>query len=310
MKRTHLSISFLLILSFTVRAQITQTYGNLIFEDTLDLKPQSNWIIIPDSSSNLWEIGMPDKAYFNAAHTSDYAIMTDTNDFYTSGCNDYFYLSIPYPQPDWWGEGILSFYHKFDTDTLTDGCTIELSYDNGNTWLNVMGDTNHINTVFIGLYSDTLNNGTYAFSGKSNGWQYVELYWFWIALVKQDAPKIFFDTLMVKFTFTSDNINTNKEGWMLDDIVFRGYSVTGFINEADNSTVKVYPVPSSDKVIFESDSKALNGLDFILYDITGKIVKTGKISEHTITITDLKNGLYFYEILMDNEVFRGKIVKG
>ncbi len=308
MKRILIFISLYFIIN-SIEAQITQAYGSLIFEDSISMLPQSNYIVIPDSSANIWEIGMPDKVFFDAAHISDVAIMTDTNDYYTAGCNDYFYLSIPYPQPDWWGEGILSFYHKFDTDTLTDGCLIEVSYDNGNTWLNVIDDVNHINTVFLGLYGDTLNNGDYAFSGKSNGWQYVELYWFWIAMVKEDAPKMLFDTLMVKFQFTSDSVNTNKEGWMLDDIVFRGYEVIGNIYKTENPDIRVYPVPSSNEVIFESVSNSLEGSDYILFDITGKIVKTGKISTNSISIKDLKSGLYYYKIIFNEEVFRGRIVK-
>jgi len=309
MKRIFTLITLLFLLSFSVQAQLTQALGNLIFADTLDLRPTSNWIIIPDAASNIWEIGMPDKVYFDAAHTTDYAIMTDTNDYYPMGCNDFFYISIPYPQSFFFGEGILSFYHKFDTDTLADGCHIEVSYDKGNTWLNVIDDVSHINTVFIGLYGDTLNNGTYGFTGRSNGWQYVELYWHWIALVKENTPKMFFDTLMVKFLFTSDSINTAKEGWMIDDIVFRGYDVIGNINETDNSTIKVYPVPSAHVVIFEATHKSIDGYDFTLYDITGKTVKTGKISENSITIEELKRGLYFYKILIDDEAIRGKLIR-
>ena len=176
MKRYLITGIFSLFFFPAIYGQTTEPMGNLIYIDTLELFPLHSWITIENPDSSIWEIGQPNKSFFNSMYSGEKAIVTDSIGFYPDNCNDYFYIKIPWVE-HFWGEGILSFFHKFDTDTLMDGGIIEISYDNGESWKNVLDDNYHISTNFIGIYTDTINGGEYGFSGKSDGWQYVELYW-------------------------------------------------------------------------------------------------------------------------------------
>lgn len=71
---------------------------------------------------------------------------------------------------------------------------------------------------------------------------------------------------------------------------------------------KVYPVPSNDQVIFEFTDT--DKADIALYNLAGQLIKTEEIrSKEAITLTDLPNGVYIYQISLDEEIFRGKLVK-
>jgi hypothetical protein len=297
----------LLFIISNINGQITVTPANLIFEDTLSFQPRSSWISLPDSVNNIWEIGAPGKTNFNSGYNDNVAILTDSIDFYSNNCDNSFNITIPWSE-HYWGEGILSFYHKFDTDTLQDGGIIEISYDMGNSWINILDDIFHISTNFIGLYEGTLADGNYGFSGKSDGWQYVELYWHWVALLKKKSASESLDTPIIRFRFISDNNNTNKEGWMIDDIIFRGYDVLGNIKNIENDNVQIYPNPSNDYIGFNSLNKMFEGFSFSLFDASGNLVKNA-VFHQRIDISDLSRGIYFYRLQKDGKVLTGKVVK-
>jgi hypothetical protein len=289
------------------QSPIYEARGNLIFEDTLEFHPLHSWIIINNPETNIWEIGKPEKKFFNAAYTGNLAILTDSVDNYSINCDDYFYITIPRAEYEW-GEGILSFYHKFDTDSLIDGGVIEMSYDNGITWLNVLDGYYNVPQDYLNLYEDTIKGGKYGFSGKSNIWQYVEIYWAWIILAK--TTNKYLDSPMIKFRFISDENNTNKEGWMIDDIVFRGYEIVPATSNIEKSILMVYPIPSNEYLLIEFHNENSKDLIFEIYELHGRSVKSQKIINNQIYISDLKNGIYFYKIFNDKEIVKiGKFIK-
>jgi hypothetical protein len=308
MKKIAITAIMLLFLISYSNGQTTETFGDLLYEDTLSIQPMSSWINIPDSANNIWKTGTPAKTFFDSGHSDDLAILTDTNDFYSNNRNDYFSITLPWNEHTW-GEGILTFYHKYDTDSLQDGGIIEISYDKGNTWINILDDNYNISTKFIGLYEDTIIGGNYGFSGKSDGWQYVELYWHWIALVKINAGSQMLENPVIRFRFISDDDNTDKEGWMIDDIVFRGYAVTGNVINTEQNHLQIFPNPSNDYIEFTSSVKMMEGYSFKLFDINGKLVKSSVIVNQKIDISDLGAGTYFYRLQKDSEVLSGKVVK-
>jgi hypothetical protein len=202
---TRVIITWLLsLIIINSNSQTIDAYGNLDYEDTIDFSSTNEWITINNPNTNCWEIGKPNKQFFNAAHHGDKVIITDSVNFYPDNCNDYFYMTIPWLE-NYWGEGILSFFHKFDTDTLEDGGVIEVSYDNGDSWINYLDDDHYVTNHFVGMYEDTIRGGDYGFSGKSDGWQYVELYWYWIGLTKTTSD---YDNTIIRFRFVSDANNT------------------------------------------------------------------------------------------------------
>lgn len=288
------------------RCQITNTVGKLIYEDTLTFWPLHNWITLDTSHSNIWQIGKPNKEYFSSACYGDKAIMTDSAFFYSNNCNDTFYVTIPNDYQ--WGEGILSFYHKFDTDSLIDGGVIEISYDNYTSWINITDDIYHIHSNFIGLYEDTIRGGEYGFSGRSNNWQYVELYWWWIALVKSTSMNIY--SPRIRFRFISDDINTNKEGWMIDGMVFRGYEINDAIDKNIINNAISFPIPSSEIVKFNLQELYSVAVNIELFNSVGEMLARKELINSQIDISKYRPGIYFYKIYNNNElILKGKLIK-
>jgi len=305
MKTKIFQLLFILIIISNIQGQINNPFGSLLFKDTIDFTPQHSWLNIPDTNSNIWEIGNPNKVFFNSGHLDDIAIVTDTENYYNNNCNDFFTITIPCNYQ--YGEIILSFYHKYDTDTLIDGGIIEISYDNGNTWVNVIDDIAHLSTNFIGLYEDTIMNNEYGFSGKSDNWQYVELYWFWDATTKKKTSSKFYETIIIKFRFKSDNINTNKEGWMIDNLVFSGYSIVGNISEITNN-IQIYPNPASDFINIKT--KNYDKTKISIFNISGELLINKYFINNTkLDIKNLKKGIYFIKIETDKEIITKKLIK-
>ncbi len=306
MKKLILILVLFIFTLSSIRAQITQAIGDLLITDTLETTPLHPWIDIPNPTLNLWQVGIPQKPFFNAAYQNGIPILTDALNFYPTSIDEYFQITIP-EYDSLYGEVILSFYHKYDTDSLMDGGIIDVSNDGGTTWINIKDDINHFDHNFINIPQDTIKGGEYGFSGRSEGWQYCELYWLYIIGVKdRESP---FNPI-IRFRLKSDEINTNKEGWMIDHIIFRGYEMMGSVNDLSKNKIKVYPNPTNDVIHFSSSSTSLNGFQFYLFDITGKIILLSEISDNElINIQHLKSGIYFYKLQKENEVLTGKLVR-
>jgi len=306
MKKLILFFALFIFTLSTTRAQITQAIGDLLITDTLETTPLHPWIDIPNPTLNLWQVGIPQKPFFNAAYQNGTPILTDTINFYPVSVDQYFYITLPV-YDSLYGEVNLSFYHKYDTDSLMDGGIIEVSNDGGISWIFIKDDIDHFNHNFINIPLDTIKGGEYGFSGRSEGWQYCELYWLHIIGVKdRESP---FNPI-IRFRFKSDEIQTNKEGWMIDQIVFRGYEMMGSVNDFSENNIKVYPNPTNDFIHFSSPSISLNGYHFYLFDMTGKIILLSEISDNeSINIQHLKSGIYFYKLQKGNDVLKGKLVR-
>jgi len=296
-------LGYLISLALISESQTTHTLGGLIFTDSLKLKPLNDWITINNPESNIWEVGKPNKSYFNSSHIGKQAIITDSVNTYPNKLDDYFYITIPSVHN--MGEGILSFYHKYDTDTLTDGGIIEVSYDNQVTWENILNDDHNLFKNLIGVYSDTIKGGEFGFSGKSNGWQYVEIYWLWLMKTKQTSIYP-----IVRFRFVSDEINTNKDGWMIDDIVFRCYDVIGNVNKPINESIKAFPNPTNGLVKFSLPDNGSNNIQIEVYNYDGRLVLSKSILNNQIDISNLNKGFYTYKIFsQDRYLGKGKLIK-
>lgn len=301
----------ILILNFSFSLSYGQ-YGDLIFSTTIDFEISHDWIQLDTSiDENIWRIGMPSKFYFDSAYTAPYAIITDTIYSYPENNYSYFDIIIDDDLPGWWewGEGIIGFWHKYDTDSLEDGGYIEVSYDGGTSWMNIINDNIAMEISNIDFYSnsDTILGNIPAFTGYSNGWVYSEFYWWWNALVK-DFPE---DSLIVRFIFQSDENNTNKEGWMIDHIHFNGYEIIGGIenNHLYKKNIKVFPVPAKDYFVIEFNNNSEFTLE--LFDNFGKkIMKKGKNKTNEIKIDcgNFGKGIYYYRLFSNNERYSGKIL--
>ena len=99
------------------------------------------------------------------------------------------------------------------------------------------------------------------------------------------------------------------------DIMLKGYYATTACSTASiattaQNTYTVYPNPSNGTVNFDFQG-AVRNATFLLYDITGKLLKSIEIKDANnfkLEKENLSNGLYMYDLLINKEHNIGKII--
>lgn len=253
-------------------------------------------------ANNIWQIGPPQKTIFNSPKSSPNAILTDTINTYPNNNWSEFVVKTPTYVGAGWGGIEFRFAHKYDTDTINDGGKIEVSFD-GTNWTNI------INTPYIaGLTryynsSDTVSSlNDNGFSGNSHDWENTHAFF--------NFPPT--DTLYFKFVFASDNNQNNREGWMIDNIRFDYNFGIGISESFYNNSIIISPNPFTHRTILEFENSINKNLDFVLFDIEGKVVRTiNNISTDKVTIEreNLSTGLYIYQLLHNERIqSTGKLI--
>ena len=118
------------------------------------------------------------------------------------------------------------------------------------------------------------------------------------------------DNPIIRFRFVSDNINTQKEGWVIDNIIFRGYDIGGAISEQNRQSIEIFPNPTNGIINIKYENINTSGLDFTVFNVSGKLMIKNQISRNQINISGLKTGIYIYVIEKDGFVINsGKLTK-
>jgi len=301
---------FLVLCLITINSIFSQRTPLVeIFTDFSNSHPALE--IDTSQTNNLWEIGESGKNLFNNPYSAPQSICTRLDSNYTLNNYSSFQLTIV---SDYFGTGLLEFYHKYDTDKGNAGGYIETSYDNGKSWSNLVNEGNWRE----GFYNsdDLIFGHTPAFSGRLENWEKVSFNFLWYALVKKydrwpggwglnhyDNP----DTLKLRFNFQSNNIAAEKEGWVIDDIRFQVWDIAGSV---ETNSLKVYRIHyiSSDRLIQVVSNKNID-YSVTVYDLTGRKVLNVLNSPEYIPVQNLDPGIYMITIVSDtNTVQTEKIL--
>jgi len=254
-------------------------------------------------TSNIWRIGQTTKTDFLP---STRAIVTGLSDPYPINNNSYFDVivnglkhSIMNP--------LITFDHKYISDTLHDGGYVEASFDQGKTWKNVVNDSSN----YFGPFSyggvtnfykitDTITGKIPSFNGSSNGWIHSQIEWVWWVLTKSNPKIPTGDTLILRFHFKSDNIQTNKPGWIIDNIDISNV-VVGSVDDIPGiaSFLKISPNPFSEsaQLIISKGQSTMKSIH--IFDILGKCVfSENNLKENSYAFHkgNLISGLYILKI--------------
>jgi len=228
---------FLLLIGISANAQISMLFENIYFETPDSLLKMDTMLI-----GNIWQIGRPSKTFFDSAYSIPNAIVTDTINFYPS--NNLSTFTIKISDPSWNQQQLnrtsINFMHKFDTDSLIDGGYIEVSYNGGSTWTNIANDPNITNFFYDQTNSTNplIANGNPAYTGRSNGWSQSFIGWCYQNVTGQYP-------IYLRFVFSSDSIQTNKEGWMIDNIQLFTDFCEGIPEIQNDISISLFPNPIS-----------------------------------------------------------------
>lgn len=293
MKRISILFLFLFVLnqSFgqdTIFTSCGGPFPSGRFFDLNDRDTTNKYFYIDSTQSgNIWNLGTPSKTVFDSAYTPPLALVTDTINTYPNN-NISSFSFIVWTNCNY---SAVYFMHRFNTDSLFDGCVIEYSTDGGITWDNIINSTYSVwSTVYSNADTIASNSNKPGFSGTS-GWVGVALQGFTIDTVVE-----------YRFTFTSDSVNTNKDGWMIDNIVIQNFWYSDINEIKDNQKIQIFPNPTSNFISIQTE----NNIKFKsaeIKDVLGKTILTS--NNTTIDLSKFETGIYFLEVTTD----KGKYVK-
>ncbi len=315
--KTLTLLSALVIFSFSLSAQVpvTKWIGDTLGPwSVISFEESSPFIQLCPSTQSLWQVGQPQKTFFNQAYTIPNAMVTDTVNSYPVNSISCFDLYIGQFNTNYLYNYnlFIDFRHKIDSDTLHDGGFITVSWDYGQTWMNILDDTISLQYYDVtparswfpwgntNLYDsgDTLFTGEKGFSGRSSGWVHSCMAWYRIP-VKHPADMLP-DTMILRFNFISDNIHNNKEGWMIDQIRIFSIDLGSGVHERSTGMpgVRITPNPVTTSIMVTFD-RVYDQVEYQVTDPAGRVQKIGnpgRCSQLEIRKDNLLPGIYFLKI--------------
>jgi hypothetical protein len=302
MKRLLL-YTFLCCLALQANAQLNKTSSLAIID--FEQNWADPWVLIyRDTTANpncIWQIGRPQKTVFDSALSYPNAIVTDTTQAYPTNDTSSFIIAQS-TLAGWWSHGTAKLYgwYKVNSDSLTDYGTIELSVDSGATWINILTDTQyHFFDTTIGTYQNRP-----ILTGNSNGWQYFAVN-FHNFLDSFALP--WGSLVLLKFTFVSDSVQTNKDGLMFDQLYLYDWYFSIDDVSKQNIPVSVYPNPATSAIFLKEQTDiAYHKRQLIIRDVFGRVLRNTGYSNNEVIrvdVNDLPSGLYSYQLSYDDGKF-------
>ena len=288
MKKYLVSILLTLSISSSFGQWLDDENYKMTFDDSIGL----NHIFIDTISNpnNIWQIGKPQKNIFTSAYSNFNAIVSDTINSYPINDTSVFIIKntscqgLPLHHTT-----ILSCKYSVNSDTLNDFGKIEVSFDNQLTWINLLMDTLIQNDSYFQTLEykwEYFGEDKPILSGNSEGWKNA---WINIAQFGYYFNFGWCDTVVYRFTFISDSIQTNKDGLMFDDFEFIDYAES-INNLQKNEIISIFPNPVSNELTIESTEN----LSFEISNSIGQIMQKGNLLENNkVNTNNYKSGIYF-----------------
>jgi hypothetical protein len=262
---------------------------------------------IYELSTNIWQIGIPQKAYLNTAWSQPKGIITETAVPYPVNTYSVFSFTINSKSLKQDFATYISFMQKYDTDTLVDRGTIEVSYNGGGVWceLGNTGWTCPDGPALISWDQDSavVSHNKYTHnavtSGKSDGWLFSRCNLYWVVFDKAPGGLVP-DSVMIRFIFTSDGTPTGKEGWLIDNIVFglEDYFTGVPETQTSKADLAVFPNPVTSQSVIRH--KPLSGMTTIsIFDHAGRMIRQAseiKPDNFKIDRQDFIPGIYLLKM--------------
>lgn len=301
MKNTILLLCFSITALGSVAQPKTTSSGSIYFDG-------SDWSdgfmrLYRDTASNpacIWQIGKPQKTVFTAALGHDDVIVTDTVAPYRTNDTSAFVIkmsdlavgwsNLPHPP---YGIPFIQAHYNVDTDSLVDYGTISISVDMGNSWVDVLEDTSY---GFFDTYGIRP-----VLTGYSNGWQIFRVNFVQYAESLNLTP---YDTVMLRFRFISDTLETGRDGLMFDD--FQVMDWWEGVADLSVSPVCIYPNPAASAIRVRCSEAGT----LLINDLVGKTqlsINMAKAKETDLDLSAFPGGLYTYIYRTGKGLFSGKL---
>jgi hypothetical protein len=189
---------------------------------------------------------------------------------------------------------------KIHSESSKDGGTIEVSH-NGSPFINIINDPTASVSGAIYSENDTIQSlGKPGYSGISDNWNLLNI---------DFQPEIVqsFSTLTLRFTFSSDSIQTNHDGWLIGVVSTSGM----FLNIAEvqnDNLISISPNPTDDELrIYRT--KLSNNSTIQILNSTGQVLyQNFHFMGDTIDTKFLADGIYLLNYSEANTFSIKKII--
>ena len=265
-------------------------------------------ILLPDDSTNSWQIGEPNKTLFDTAATTPNVIITKLDTSYPTNDTSIFIITDFNRWQDY-GIYALQWMQKLDVDT-NDICMVEFSTDSMN-WQNIFD-----NPFVYNLYGfDSINVDTLKFNDSTTedivGFTGMDTTWKNIWLCFDGSYYWEYSNFYIKYTFISDLTETKQEGWMIDNILAH-QTYVHTVDEQQEEYLKVYPTITDNRIHIQTkklkEYHIIEQIDVI--NSQGRVVNTfGKApTKFFIDIGDLEKGNYFIKVKTNKKTETHRVV--
>jgi len=295
MKHLFSLLTFIVIFTHNISAQYKYFDFDAIFNSEKYLYIKQDTSI----SNRNWQIGKVSKSIFAYDSFFKRGLCTDTLNTIQAG--DTFSAIVLF---DTWGSAgggnwfHLIFDYKMDADS-GDEARVEISVDQGKSWINLLEQ----DTIYdIGWWGSQVKP---VLSGQQYQWiEFDANMTKWAAEMDTAIyPKILrgIDSVFYRFTFIAGQSNRQRDGWLIDNLVFVNYFESIHSADANQAGFSLYPNPAHNQVQIHS-SKDASIQQWQIYNLYGELVSEGDGEmTQTIDVNHLSNGLYIARILSDDQ---------
>ncbi len=259
---------------------ITKTYG----APTLILDDEANDVTTYWTSSS-WGISTTE---FNSPSSS----ITDTpNGNYTANANNTITLTNALDLTTA-SDALLTFYAKWEVENNYDYVQIQVSTDDGTTWIPQCGK--YTNT---GVSDQTGANNEPLYDGTQSSWVLEEI----------NLSDYVGSSILIRFQLRSDGFE-QKDGFYFDDLKVK--VISGSLSTPDfiHNNVALFPNPVKDILNIRTNS---SDYDYAIYTIQGQLILENKNNKKNSSIdySNFASGVYLLEIKLDENKKTFKIIK-
>lgn len=300
MKNTYLLILLSCLISFTSSAQQANSY---FFEP-----PYNSYVgeFVLDSTNytGCWQIGRPQKSTFDSASSYPNAIVTDTLNPYPVNDTSYFLFKIDvyHHNPiggNWYIFSGIQFRYKLDIDS-GEIAKVEIATDSGKYWLNLLD--------LDSAYDVYWNNAKPDLSTPTNTWKTFSASFLSWSFGSYDNDTTRYphiingDSTYIRFTFISDSVQTNKDGWMIDNLYIYQYS-ENIDHITSRNLISIYPNPASNYIYIKANYTYYAQPVVSITDMQGRIVMPEQnVPADGLIYLNLPPGIYMLKYSTDKEV--------
>jgi hypothetical protein len=218
---------------------------------------QGSWVA--ENGYLLWELGQPSGNTINSAASGQNAWVTNLDGYYEPFSDED--LLSPYFELDSNIQCELRFKHKYNSEPAGDGCHIQYSIDEGQTW-NVLLANMSTNVHNWYNFSNHTANNLPGWSGSVAGWD--------SSAFLLDSFNFLNSTIRFKFNFASNQFNSTFDGWGIDDFeifvpIQHSASPKSILAGGSNSFILPGAIPITTDIT-NTGVRALHNADVTVYE--------------------------------------------